>query len=374
MIPRPPLPPGPYLVVGLARSGVAAALALRERGARGDRRRLGPGAARRRPSACAPPASPSTRRRRRPGAARGRRQRDQEPRRAAGGAGDRGRPRARDPRARRVRDRVAAARRARVHRRHRLQRQDDHRRADRPPAPRGGPARERGGQRRHGARPRCRARSRPATTVVAEASSFQLEDTRAFAPEAAVLLNLAEDHLDRHGTFEAYRAAKLEIFARQPNEAVAVAPLGLGVEDLGGCARRVCFGAGPGAELADRAGQLWWDEEPLLAVSELGLRGAHNVQNAMAAAAVGARARGRRRRRPRRPALLPRPRAPARGGRDRRRRALRQRLQGDQRRLGARRHRLVPRRRPRHPRRAQQGRRLHRARRPRWPSAAAPRT
>jgi len=101
-----------------------------------------------------------------------------------------------------------------------------------------------------------------------------------------VLLNLAEDHLDRHGTFEAYRAAKLEIFARQPNEAVAVAPLGLGIEDLGGCARRVCFGAGPGAELADRAGQLWWDEQPLLPVSELGLRGDHNVQNAMAAAAV----------------------------------------------------------------------------------------
>ncbi len=126
----------------------------------------------------------------------------------------------------------------------------------------------------------------PGTTVVCEASSFQLEDTEAFAPEAAVLLNLAEDHLDRHGSFDAYRAAKLEIFARQPNEAVAVAPLGLGVEDLGGCARRVCFGAGHGAELADRAGQLWWYEQPLLAVSELGLRGAHNVQNAMAAAAV----------------------------------------------------------------------------------------
>jgi UDP-N-acetylmuramoylalanine--D-glutamate ligase len=124
------------------------------------------------------------------------------------------------------------------------------------------------------------------TLVVAEASSFQLEDTEAFAPEAAVLLNLAEDHLDRHGTFEAYRAAKLQVFARQPNEAVAVAPLGLGIDDLGGCARRVCFGAGPGAELAERAGQLWWDEQPLLAVGELGLRGAHNVQNAMAAAAV----------------------------------------------------------------------------------------
>ena len=165
---------------------------------------------------------------------------------------------------------LAAAARARVRRGHRLQRQDDHRRADRPPAPRGRAAGEGRRQRRDGADLACRARSRPGTIVVAEASSFQLEDTEAFAPEAAVLLNLAEDHLDRHGTFEAYRAAKLEVFARQPNEAVAVAPLGLGVEDLGGCARRVCFGAGPGAELADRAGQLWWDEQPLLAVSELG--------------------------------------------------------------------------------------------------------
>jgi len=126
----------------------------------------------------------------------------------------------------------------------------------------------------------------PGTTVICEASSFQLEDTEHFAPEAAVLLNLAEDHLDRHGTFEAYREAKLQVFARQPNEAVAVAPLGLGVEDLGGCARRVCFGAGPGAELAERAGQLWWEDTPLLAVEEIGLRGAHNRENAMAAAAV----------------------------------------------------------------------------------------
>ena len=126
----------------------------------------------------------------------------------------------------------------------------------------------------------------PATTVVCEASSFQLEDTEAFAPEAAVLLNLVEDHLDRHGTFDAYRAAKLEVFARQPNEAVAVAPLGLGVEDLGGCARRVCFGSGAEAELAERGGRLWWGERPLLAVEEIRLRGAHNVQNAMAAAAV----------------------------------------------------------------------------------------
>jgi UDP-N-acetylmuramoylalanine--D-glutamate ligase len=46
-------------------------------------------------------------------------------------------------------------------------------------------------------------------TIVCEASSFQLEDTLAFSPEAAVLLNVSADHLDRHGTLEAYLAAKL---------------------------------------------------------------------------------------------------------------------------------------------------------------------
>ncbi len=66
----------------------------------------------------------------------------------------------------------------------------------------------------------------PGAVIVCELSSFQLEDTLAFAPEAAVLLNLAEDHLDRHGTFEAYRAAKLEVFAHQPAGTLAVVPDG----------------------------------------------------------------------------------------------------------------------------------------------------
>jgi UDP-N-acetylmuramoylalanine--D-glutamate ligase len=122
-------------------------------------------------------------------------------------------------------------------------------------------------------------------TVVCEASSFQLEDTRAFAPEAAVLLNLEPDHLDRHESFGQYVASKLRIFANQGNDDVAVAPVDLDVEDLGGCARRVLFG-GPGGELSDRAGQLWWDEQPLLATDEISLPGAHNRANAMAAAAV----------------------------------------------------------------------------------------
>jgi UDP-N-acetylmuramoylalanine--D-glutamate ligase len=129
----------------------------------------------------------------------------------------------------------------------------------------------------------------PGSVVICEASSFQLEDTVEFAPEGAVLLNVAPDHLDRHGTFGAYLAAKLQVFARQGNDDVAVAPVGLGVEDLGGCARRVCFG--PGGELDDRAGQLWWDERPLIAHDEIRLRGAHNRANAAAAAAI-ALARG----------------------------------------------------------------------------------
>jgi UDP-N-acetylmuramoylalanine--D-glutamate ligase len=123
-------------------------------------------------------------------------------------------------------------------------------------------------------------------TVVAEASSFQLEDTLEFAPEAAAILNISADHLDRHAGFDAYVQAKLEAFGRQGNDDVAVFPCDLAVDDLGGCARRICFGAGPDAEVAERGGQLWWAEEPLVRVDEIRLRGAHNRLNAMAAAAV----------------------------------------------------------------------------------------
>jgi UDP-N-acetylmuramoylalanine--D-glutamate ligase len=126
------------------------------------------------------------------------------------------------------------------------------------------------------------------TTVVCEASSFQLEDTVAFAPEAAALLNLAPDHLDRHPTYENYVVAKLKIFVNQGNDDLAVAPSDLGIEDLGGCARRVLFGTGDGdsLELSDRVGYLWWDDQPLIAVDEIALPGLHNRANAMATAAV----------------------------------------------------------------------------------------
>ncbi len=58
--------------------------------------------------------------------------------------------------------------------------------------------------------------------AVLEVSSFQLESTEAFRPEVAVVLNLSPDHLDRHGDFESYVAAKRRILANQRAEDVAV--------------------------------------------------------------------------------------------------------------------------------------------------------
>ena len=123
----------------------------------------------------------------------------------------------------------------------------------------------------------------PAAVIVCEASSFQLEDTEAFAPEAAVLLNLAEDHLDRHGSFDAYRTAKLRVFAAQPPDAIAVAPRDLVAQVTGG-AERVTFGSD--GDLEHRDGCLYWRRHLLMDASEIRLRGAHNRENAMATAAV----------------------------------------------------------------------------------------
>jgi UDP-N-acetylmuramoylalanine--D-glutamate ligase len=131
----------------------------------------------------------------------------------------------------------------------------------------------------------------PEATIVCECSSFQLEDTSYFAPECAVFLNLAPDHLDRHGDLAAYGQAKLRIFANQGNDDVAVYNADepeLADVDLGGCGRRIAFGhgAGPDREVELDDGTIFYDGEPLLAVAELGLIGEHNVANAMAAAAA----------------------------------------------------------------------------------------
>jgi UDP-N-acetylmuramoylalanine--D-glutamate ligase len=128
-------------------------------------------------------------------------------------------------------------------------------------------------------------------TVVCECSSFQLEDSQAFAPECAVLLNATPDHLDRHPDFDHYLRAKLRIFANQGNDDVAVfnaSEEALRDLDLGGCARRVayCRSSNPDCELSLSEGVIFVGEEPLLEASELGLIGPHNADNAMAAAAA----------------------------------------------------------------------------------------
>jgi UDP-N-acetylmuramoylalanine--D-glutamate ligase len=132
-------------------------------------------------------------------------------------------------------------------------------------------------------------------TVVCEASSFQLEDSEHFAPECAVLINLAPDHLDRHGSLDRYLEAKLRIFANQGNDDVAVyngATPELQGRDLGGCARLVRFcphaemAADPDCEVSLRDRVIFAEDEPLLRSDQLRLLGRHNVENAMAAAAA----------------------------------------------------------------------------------------
>ena len=60
------------------------------------------------------------------------------------------------------------------------------------------------------------------TIFVTEASSFQLETTRAFRPNCAIFLNLFPDHLDRHPTMESYAEAKARIFANQTSSDTAI--------------------------------------------------------------------------------------------------------------------------------------------------------
>jgi len=111
----------------------------------------------------------------------------------------------------------------------------------------------------------------PEAWIVCEVSSFQLEDVHEFRPRVAVLLNLEPDHLDRHGSLEAYRDAKLRIFEKQGDGDIAVVPIGFG--DIPGDAARVEFEPS--------------DSLP----AEPKIPGAHNRENA-AAATAAARAVG----------------------------------------------------------------------------------
>ncbi len=135
--------------------------------------------------------------------------------------------------------------------------------------------------------------SREPRYFVIEASSFQLEETDLFRPHVAVVTNITPDHLDRHGSFDAYAAAKARIFARQrEGDAAIVNEDDEASRRLSPPARRVGFSAArrvPAGVHAD--GIALWSElggvpRRLCARAEVALPGRHNLENALASAAA----------------------------------------------------------------------------------------
>ena len=133
------------------------------------------------------------------------------------------------------------------------------------------------------------------TRFALECSSYQLETVRDFHAEAAATLNLTPDHLARHGTMEAYRAAKVRIFSHQTPMDLRLTPLAdPAFEALApgrGQAARFGWDApeGPGAWCDDH-GTLWLiddhGEHPLVHRTRLLIPGDHNVENALAASVL----------------------------------------------------------------------------------------
>lgn len=133
----------------------------------------------------------------------------------------------------------------------------------------------------------------PDGVVVAEISAFQLWSCQRFAPQVAVITNIADDHADYFGgDFERYAAAKLRMLDDLAPGATAV----LRAEDprvgpawLPPGVRRVVFGAQPMQRgFGVRGGALTWDDRPLMGVASLPVAGRHNHANALAALAAGA--------------------------------------------------------------------------------------
>ena len=130
--------------------------------------------------------------------------------------------------------------------------------------------------------------------VIAEVSSFQLDAVDRFRPRVGAILNITPDHLDRHGTFERYLEAKARIFANQTPTDCAV----LNADDpvtagLGGRARgRVMWFSRlttltHGVFIYDGwiVAKLNGSTERICPVTEITLRGQHNVENVLAATA-----------------------------------------------------------------------------------------
>ena len=134
----------------------------------------------------------------------------------------------------------------------------------------------------------------PSGLLVVEVSSFQLETVDRLQPFVATWLNLTPDHLDRHGTLEAYAALKQRLFARQTEDDYAVwnADDPAVTSHRTGAATPLEFSrerrVGQGACAAEETVLLMWrgGTERLLPVRELRLRGPHNLSNALAALAT----------------------------------------------------------------------------------------
>ena len=140
-------------------------------------------------------------------------------------------------------------------------------------------------------------RATPETVTVLEVSSFQLETIKTFRPKVAVVLNITPDHLDRHRTFDAYVNAKARIFENQQGSDFAV----LNEDDetclkLADVVKAPLFWfsrkkeVGQGAFVSD--GRLLFrdahGEAEIMLVSEIPLKGAHNVENVLAAVCTAA--------------------------------------------------------------------------------------
>jgi len=148
------------------------------------------------------------------------------------------------------------------------------------------------------------AESTPDTTNVLEVSSFQLETADQFHPRIAIRRNITPDHLDRHHSFEAYVAAKERIFARQtPADSLILNADDRATQMSAAHARASSPEGGPtihwfsatrmvrqGACVRDNV--LCWiaregaPAEPILPLSEIPLKGTHNVENVLAAIAA----------------------------------------------------------------------------------------
>ncbi|MBM3811082.1 MAG: UDP-N-acetylmuramoyl-L-alanine--D-glutamate ligase [Acidimicrobiia bacterium] len=133
--------------------------------------------------------------------------------------------------------------------------------------------------------------SRPGQWNVLEVSSFQLETISHFRADIGVALNLSPDHLDRHGSMETYAAAKSRLFRTQRQQDWAVLnaddPICLSYASISR-GRPVWFSlqrvVTPGVWL--NRGTILFDDQTVMQASEIPLRGLHNVENVLAATAA----------------------------------------------------------------------------------------